>query len=155
MSGMESMKIQKRKFEQNRFGEMSLIEKKSREIRKVCQKYPVACLILFGSQAKGEERKESDIDVGVLFEREIPARDELQFFYDLINLFGTDRVDLVNLNRAGPVLQKEVALYGEPLFEREKGLFDEYLIRALNKYQDTKDIRKLEKELLEEFIKKG
>jgi len=56
------------------------------------------------------------------------------------------------LDRANPLLLKEVALYGVPLFERRKESFDEFIILAIAKYQDTRKNRRFEKELTEEFL---
>jgi len=122
------------------------------EITKVCRKYRVEFLALFGSRAAGEARKESDIDLAAFFSRRTSPREELDFFYELVRLFGTDRLDLIVLDRANPLLLKEVALYGVPLFERRKESFDEFIILAIAKYQDTRKNRRFEKELTEEFL---
>jgi hypothetical protein len=51
------------------------------------------------------------------------------------------------------VLMKEVALHGIPLFEREKGAFDNFIIGAIARYQDTNQNRRLANELVGEYLR--
>jgi len=130
-----------------------ITKEKLEEIRQICKKFRVTTLILFGSQAKAEADAKSDIDVAVLFENnDFSAERERILFYDLVRLFQTDRVDLVVLNRASPLLMKEVAIFGTPLYEKKRGIFDEFQIKAIKKYLDSKKFRKLRKICLEEFL---
>ena len=129
-----------------------MLEPTKLEITKVCRKYGIEFLALFGSRVVGEARKESDVDLAAFFGRPILPREELDLFYEFVRLFGTDRLDLIVLDRANPLLLKEVALYGAPLFERRKESFDEFIILAIAKYQDTRKYRHFEKELTEEFL---
>lgn len=122
------------------------------EVNSVCRKYRVEFLALFGSRAMGEIHKQSDIDLAAFFRHDVLAREELDFFYELVRLFETDRLDLVVLDKASPLLLKEVALYGVPLFEQHEAAFDNFVMQAVAKYQDTKENRRMEKELLEEFL---
>jgi predicted nucleotidyltransferase len=122
------------------------------EIANICRKYRIEFLALFGSRASGEAKNESDIDLAVFFSRLISAREELDFFYELVRLFETDQLDLVVLDRANPLLLKEVALYGVPLYERYKTAFDKFIMLAMAKYQESRKNRSFEKELVEEFL---
>jgi len=74
----------------------------------------VAELVLFGSRARGDARRWSDIDVGVRPLRPLPAgllaatRAALEESSLLLN------VDLVNLDEANPALRESVEREGKP-----------------------------------------
>src|SRR5438552_824836 len=55
-------------------------------------------LVLFGSRARGEARQGSDWDFGYLADERF---DPLDLLLPLVTALGTDRIDLVDLRRAG------------------------------------------------------
>ena len=71
----------------------------------------------FGSAQKGFLRPESDVDIGVYYERP-PSLDELaDLRADLQEALGVEEIDLVPLNEAHPLLRFE-AICGRLLFVR-------------------------------------
>ena len=95
-------------------------------------------LVLFGSTVKGRRRAGSDLDLAVRFDG--PA--DLDALYPaLAGRLGTDRLDLVDLRRAGPLLAFEVARSGRLLFERRPGTFREFQSLASRRYCDTAKLR--------------
>lgn len=68
-----------------------------------CARHGVRVLTVFGSAGRGAERPR-DLDVGVLTERGTRL-DAVSAVADLVELTGTDAVDLAHLNRGGPVLR--------------------------------------------------
>ena len=66
-------------------------------------------LVLFGSQARGEARPDSDWDLGYLAGA---GFDPDALLLDLVTRLGTDRVDLVDLARAGAQLRFKAAAEG-------------------------------------------
>lgn len=124
------------------------------EIADLCIQYHIKLLVLFGSMATGDKQKNSDIDLAALFLKPVSAKYELEFFYKLVSLFETDRIDFVALKKANPLILKEVALYGTPLYENKAHVFDEFIILAMAKYQATKANRQYEKQLVEEYLEK-
>ena len=76
---------------------------------------------LFGSQARGDAQPHSDIDVAV-FVSEIPDAPfgyEAELATELMRALRTDRVDVVILNRAGPVLYHRVLRDGVRVIARD------------------------------------
>ena len=61
--------------------------------------------------------------------------------YEVVNFFATDKVDLIVLNRADPLLQKEVALYGKPIFEAEENAFDHDIKRNRTQKNSLRSLR--------------
>lgn len=79
---------------------------------------------LFGSHAEGRAHRESDVDVGVLFDRTVlptaRARFErgVELSSRLQTSLGTHRLDLVILNDAPPGLGRRVVTSGRCLLNR-------------------------------------
>ena len=78
-------------------------------IFRICKRYSVRELSIFGSAAKGESRPDSDVDLLVVFEDEAPiglvALGRLQ--RELSEAFGRP-VDLVPKDGLKPALKEEV-----------------------------------------------
>ena len=80
---------------------------------------PLAAAYLFGSHAHGTAHRESDVDVGVLFDRsQVPEAAARQRRADrlrthLMGALRLDRVDFIVLNDAPPELAKTVVHTGE------------------------------------------
>lgn len=123
-----------------------------RQIVDICRKHEVRFLALFGSRALGAE-KARDVDLAASFGRQISAREELVFFCEMVRALATDRLDLVVLDKADPVLLKEVAIHGKPLYEKQPGAFDEFIMNAIAEYQDTKENRRIAGKLVDEFLR--
>ncbi len=80
-------------------------------------------LVLFGSAATGRARPRSDLDLAVSCEG--PA-DLDAIYLALAGRLRTDRLDLVDLRRAGPLLAFQIARTGLVLFERFAGVFRQF-----------------------------
>lgn len=93
---------------------------------------------LFGSHARGEARPHSDVDVAV-YASAIP---DLPFGYDaelateLSRALATDRVDVVVLNRAGPLLYHRVLRDGVRVLARDLRATTGREGQALSRYCD-------------------
>ena len=87
------------------------------EIRALAQKYGVERVILFGSRARGEHRKKSDIDLAFTGGGRNKARFALDVEDETSTLLSFDVVDL-----DGPVsaeLRESIDREGVMLYERE------------------------------------
>lgn len=103
--------------------------------------------VLFGSVAAGRPRAASDIDIGLIADCSV---EELR--PEVIRLLQTDRVDIVNLARASPLLAMAVARHGRALFERQGGVFASFVSLALRRYNDTAKLRRLREQGLQKFL---
>lgn len=108
-------------------------------------------LVLFGSAVKGRARSQSDIDLGVQCDG--PA-DLDALYLAVAPCLGTDRVDLVDLRRAGPLLAFEVARTGRLLFERESGAFRQFQSLASRRYCDTEKLRRAGRRAIHAFLER-
>ncbi len=106
-------------------------------------------LVLFGSTAKGRAGRRSDVDLGVQCDR---AADLDGLHVAIASRLRTERVDLVDLRRAGPLLAFEVARTGRVLFERRPGAFREFQSLASRRYSDSEKFRRSQRHALHAFL---
>ncbi len=109
---------------------------------------------LFGSQARGESGKTSDVDVAVLFGHPIDLMKLGALQEGLSELLGRP-VDLVDLRTAGPLLTKEVVSDGQLIVSRSPGFTLQFELRAIRVWEDTKVLRRQQQDLLRELSRHG
>jgi predicted nucleotidyltransferase len=84
-------------------------------------KQEVVAVYLFGSYARGREKELSDIDLGILIERDVlSAQNELRTTY-LVELARILRKDLhiVIMNSAGEGILAQIFKHGKCIFQRD------------------------------------
>jgi len=107
-------------------------------------------LVLFGSRARGEARHGSDWDFGYLADKRF---DPLDLLPPLVTALGTDRIDLVDLRRAGALLRFRAARDGRPIFEARPGRFQEFQLEAADFWCDVEPVlRRAYDALLAEWV---
>lgn len=90
-------------------------------------------LVLHGSQARGTAHARSDWDFAYQADSDF-APDRL--LAALADLLKVDRIDLVDLARAGALLRHRVAADGVVLFEQEPGVFRRFWLDAVHTWCD-------------------
>lgn len=111
----------------------------------------VQLLVLFGSAVKRRRASARDIDLAVQCDG--PA-DLDALYLAVAPRLGTDRVDLVDLRRAGPLLAFEVARTGRLLFERRPGTFRQFQSLASRRYCDTEKLRRAQRRAIQAFLER-
>jgi len=97
---------------------------------------PLRLAVLFGSQAAGRARAESDVDVGIVpIDPALPLKDELALASALSAAAGAE-VDVVRLDVDAPLLGAEVARHGVCLLEAAPGTFTAYRAQAISAWLD-------------------
>jgi predicted nucleotidyltransferase len=94
-------------------------------------------LVLFGSRARGDAREQSDWDFGYLAQE---GFDPDALLLDLVNALGTDRIDLVDLARAGGQMRFRAARDGRALYEAEEGIFQTFWLEAVGFWCDVEPV---------------
>ena len=125
------------------------IEERLQSLAPLLEKKGVLLAYLFGSlAAKGEKapRAPGDVDLAVLTE-ERPAW-ELQ--EELVECLGTDRLDLVDLRKASPVLRFEILRGGRPIYISDEEIRERYEMETLHLYRDTEPMRRRQRQALKE-----
>ncbi len=108
-------------------------------------------LVLFGSTVTGRRKAGSDLDIAVRFDG--PA-DLDALYLALAGRLGTDRLDLIDLRRAGPLLAFEVARSGRLLFEKRRGMLREFQSLASRRYCDTAKLRVAQQRAIRVFLER-
>lgn len=116
-------------------------------IHELCKKYGISLLVLFGSKARGDSRLSSDADVAYLSDAPLSLMDEARLVGELSAAMQRP-VDLVNIALASPLLEYNIFKDGKPLYEKDRGLFEDYLARSLRIYEETKPLFQLKRALL-------
>lgn len=91
-------------------------------------------LLVFGSRARGDAAAHADWDFGYLG---TDALDSGSLLATLVEGTGSDRVDLVDLARAGGLLRHRAAVGGQILFEARAGLADDFRLAAATSWCDA------------------
>ena len=111
------------------------------QLVRIFKKQRVLFAYLFGSQAKGTAGSLSDIDIAVYFDEEAAAEHfdlKLRVLGEITDLYKTDKVDLVVLNDAPPLLAHRILQGGLLIFSDNEKMRLEYEVRAVLKYLDWK-----------------
>jgi len=90
-------------------------------------------LILHGSRARGDAHDRSDWDLAY---RGDPRFDPDVLLAALADRLKADRIDLVDLDRAGALLRYRVARDGVVLFEQDAGHFQRFWLGAVDTWCD-------------------
>ena len=106
-------------------------------------------VLLFGSQSSGQVHPESDIDLGFLYDEPV---DLLDLTNKVIQRLHKDRVDVVDLRRANPLLCYSAVRQGKLLFERSPGLFNSFFSLSFRRYVDTKKLRDARQRAIDNFL---
>jgi len=97
----------------------------------------VVAATVFGSARDGLVRPGSDLDLAILFHEPLAPEEFLQFYADLCDLVpGVERVDLVRLNRADPILAFE-AISGRFLCKNDPERAAAFFSLVCREYEDV------------------
>jgi predicted nucleotidyltransferase len=112
----------------------------------LCRRYRISLLTVFGSVSRGEPEPR-DLDIGVLSEHGAVV-DHFGFITEVIDLVGSDEIDVVHLNSAGPLLRERALVGAIILHEEEPGTWARASTAAVMERLDTDWLRRLGLELL-------
>jgi predicted nucleotidyltransferase len=118
---------------------------------------------LFGSLVNRKRGPVHDIDIAVLIsadrlsalDRSEPYGIRARLIVEIAGLLGTDKIDLVLLNQASPVLLRQVIGKGRLIYclsEQERIRFE---ISSLKRYADTAHLRNIKRLYRRKRIEKG
>ncbi len=107
----------------------------NKAIGRVARRHGIELAVLFGSRAAGTHRPDSDADVAI---SGAPAADDFEVGGALSEALGAN-VDLVRLERAGPLLRFHALFYGRLLWGSPR-TFARLRLRALKEWQDSRKL---------------
>lgn len=92
---------------------------------------------LFGSQADGTATRDSDIDFGVLFAREVTLDEHLTLEAAMDEILQSGNFDLVDVSRVNLRMRAQ-AVTGRVVYERDYARVSDFIEKTLIAYQDYK-----------------
>jgi predicted nucleotidyltransferase len=105
------------------------------------ERFGLDALWLFGSQARGTAKSASDVDLAALF-RTPPSPAGLLDARAEIGDWLAHEVDLIDLDRASPVLVMQVLRHGTLLFDRNPVRRQRLVAAAPGNYEDLRIVRR-------------
>jgi predicted nucleotidyltransferase len=113
----------------------------------------VKLAVLFGSTARDQARKDSDVDLGLLLDP-VSRSERLHVEAELARAAARE-VDIVYLNEAPPLLRFEIARDGILLLEREEGLWTRCKVKAMVDWWDWAPIaRRINRTMIQRLREK-
>ena len=122
---------------QDRYGNLLMlpddIQQRLRSLPALFAQHGVQLAYLFGSLAK--QGSGNDVDLAVLYEGDIT-----ELVSEVIELLGTERVDLVDLNVAPTFLCLEIFRTGRLIHKQSTAFENAFELRILNRHLDWEPI---------------
>lgn len=110
------------------------------ELDRLCRRHQVRVLTVFGSATDVSVAAPQDLDIGVVFEPG-SEHDVLGLLETLVATLGTERLDLLDAERASETARYRAIAEGEPLYESEPTAFANAYAAAVMLYLDTARFR--------------
>lgn len=127
-----------------------------KEIRKFLEQQEVVLVYLFGSFARSQSHKESDVDIAVLFDRKVKASQYLKKEGELISFFSSffpkKEINIVNLNISSPLLRQTVILEGELIYIKDEITRILFQVGTLREYEEYLHLSNIYNEILKQKI---
>ncbi len=106
-------------------------------------------IIAFGSQISGRNTSSSDFDFGVFTGKPISLDERVELSEHIAQKFdiNEDKIDLVDLSTASPILKFEVAKKGR-LISGDNFDFIRFKVLALKEYENTRKFRRFREKVM-------
>ena len=110
---------------------------------------------LFGSQARKDIGKLSDIDIAVFLQDSVdPFYYRLRLTERIAKAIGTEKLDIIVLNTATPLLRHQVVKTGAVLKDNKEDRTD-FETKTLQEYLDTEYLRKTQLLYMRNHLRAG
>jgi predicted nucleotidyltransferase len=117
-------------------------EKINQQIKKLAQENELDLVVLFGSFAKGNAIKESDIDIGIFRKTGgLTFDDQIVLNHKFAELFKNINIDVNIISPNNPVLMFSILKYGKILFTTENKIVDTLRLYAWKLMMESKNFR--------------
>mgnify|MGYP003393919517 CR=1 FL=1 len=103
----------------------------------IIKKYDLKLLLLFGSRARGDARKDSDTDIAFFGNKRLDLKEKSMLMMDLTSFLRTDKIDIVDLREASPLIFYAITRDGKILYAHDMMFFYEIRTYAYKRYIET------------------
>ena len=119
-------------------------KKGSKQFNNAFKQSQVILAYLFGSEARGDAHQESDVDIAVLFDKQVSPKNYLKLEGKLISFFSKiyqgKEINIINLNTAPPLLKQSAVLEGLLLYAKNELTRILFQLTTLHQYEDYKHL---------------
>lgn len=122
-----------------------------KKIEEIAKKYQLKLVVLYGSQATGKARPNSDIDIAILGERRIDFDKHIELINEFTGLFQTDEVDVKLLHNTNPLFRYQVMRDGILLYGKSYD-FASFQAYAFRDYMDSQSLLKLKEVIIKKRL---
>lgn len=138
---------------------LSDIKKHQKVLDIIFKKNEVLLAYLFGSVAKGKIGPLSDIDIAVLFSKEVKKDDyfglRIKISREIDRLLKTDKTEVICLNETSSFLKHEVIYSGINIYYSDIEIKRSFEFSVLQDYEDFKYHLNIGSEIMKSQIKNG
>ncbi len=110
-------------------------------IKKIAEEYDLMLIYSFGSRATDTDTPLSDVDIAILVDglgnRDFKAL-SLNLIFKFSQLFDSDKIDLLILNKASLAIQFKVISEGKILYQRKLEIRTDFEEKVIKLYLDFK-----------------
>lgn len=128
------------------------IEKLKEKIKPLAEQANLSLVVLFGSRATGQSHAHSDYDIAFLAPGSFPFDDENNLAVKIMGVIKSPHLDLTSIRRSPPLLKREIAATGIPLYEKQPGLFSDFIAGAYREFEEAKPLFDARRDYLREVI---
>ncbi len=119
----------------------------------------VKMVILFGSQARGDYKSGSDIDLAFFMEEDyLKNKNILDLRSELVSVFSSrikKDCDIIFINQASPLLKYQIVKYGRKIYMDNEFDYKSFFALTIKKYFDFKFYQDFQNKMLVQRIRKG
>ena len=119
----------------------------------IFSKYKLSLLVVFGSYNSKKFNKNSDIDLAIKVEKpDNLLKNRTKILNEISEIFNYRDIDLILLNYAEPLIKYKIACEAKLLYEKEKGIFKKFQVRAMGEHNDAQKFYELDKKYINDFL---
>jgi len=102
----------------------------------------ISAAYIFGSYAAGHPRSKSDIDLGILFIKDVDGFTRINIETEISNLLKKD-VDLIDMRKSSPSLRHQIYKYGVMIYHDGSDFPFQFRANSIRDYLDTDYLRRI------------
>jgi len=118
----------------------------------LAEKYKLELILLFGSHVQGGLHPESDMDIAVYSRQVLSETEKINITYELCNILHTDKIDLVDIKTAPPILKREIFKDYKVLYQKDPMLLYQLELVSVYEFKESEVLFQIRHERLQEFV---